>query len=121
MYRNDLPPICGHELPINELVNRKKDKRQSNLNSNIENFNSAFACALHMHQPTIPAGKNGELISHLQYMFENITEGDNHNAEPFAECYKRLAKIIPGLINEGYDPKIMLDYSGNLLWGIKQM
>ena len=74
-----------------------------------------------MHQPTIPAGKNGEFISHLQYMFEHISEGDNHNAEPFAQCYKRLAEIIPNLVEEGYDPRIMLDYSGNLLWGIEQM
>ena len=121
MHNNDLPTICGNEFAINELVNRKRDITQIKLNSNLENINSGFACALHMHQPTIPAGENGELISHLQYMFENISEGDNHNAEPFAQCYKRLAEIIPSLINEGYDPRIMLDYSGNLLWGIKQM
>ena len=121
MNSKDLPPICGDEFAINKLVNGKRDIRQLKVNSCLEHINSGFACALHMHQPTIPAGKNGELISHLQYMFENISEGDNHNAEPFAQCYKRLAEIIPSLINEGYDPKIMLDYSGNLLWGIKQM
>ena len=46
---------------------------------------------------------------------------DNHNAEPFANCYKRLADIIPSLIKEGCKPRIMLDYSGNLLWGVNQM
>ena len=121
MNNRDLPPICGYESSINNLVNRKRDRRQTKKYPNIKNINSGFACALHMHQPTIPAGKNGELISNLQYMFENISEGDNHNAEPFAQCYKRLAEIIPNLIKEGYDPKIMLDYSGNLLWGIEQM
>ncbi len=121
MNSNDLPSICGYEASVNELVNRKRSITQLKLSSNLENINSGFACALHMHQPTIPAGKNGELISHLQYMFENISEGDNHNAEPFAHCYKRLAEIIPSLIDEGYDPKIMIDYSGNLLWGIEQM
>ena len=74
-----------------------------------------------MHQPTIPAGHDGELISHLQYMFSHSGEGDNHNAEPFANCYKRLADIIPSLIKEGCKPRIMLDYSGNLLWGVNQM
>jgi hypothetical protein len=54
-------------------------------------------------------------------MFNNVGEGDNHNAEPFAQCYKRLADIIPSLIKEGCNPRIMLDYSGNLLWGVKQM
>ena len=121
MKIKDLPQICGFEFAINELVNRERDSKQFKEKSNLENINSGFACALHMHQPTIPAGKNGELISHLQYMFEHTSEGDNHNAEPFAQCYKRLAEIIPSLINEGYDPKIMLDYSGNLLWGINQM
>jgi len=121
MKNKDLPSICGFEFAINELVNKERNSRQFKENLNLENVNSGFACALHMHQPTIPAGKNGELISHLQYMFEHTSEGDNHNAEPFAQCYKRLAEIIPSLIDEGYDPKIMLDYSGNLLWGIEQM
>ncbi len=121
MNKKDLPPICGYELRINNIVNLKRKKTKFQTHSNIKNIKSGFACALHMHQPSIPAGEHGNLISHLQYMFENISEGDNHNAEPFAQCYKRLAEIIPCLINDGYDPKIMLDYSGNLLWGIEQM
>jgi hypothetical protein len=54
-------------------------------------------------------------------MLEHPGEGDNHNAEPFAQCYRRLAEIIPQLIQEGCNPRIMLDYSGNLLWGVEQM
>jgi hypothetical protein len=74
-----------------------------------------------MHQPTIPAGADGGLISHLQYMQEHPGEGDNHNAEPFAQCYRRLVDILPRLIAEGCNPRIMLDYSGTLLWGFEQM
>jgi hypothetical protein len=74
-----------------------------------------------MHQPTVPAGAHGELISHLQYMFEHGEEGDNHNAAAFAQCYRRMADILPQLIAEGCQPRIMLDYSGNLLWGLQQM
>jgi hypothetical protein len=74
-----------------------------------------------MHQPTIPAGADGALISHLQWMLEHPGEGDNHNAEPFAHCYRRLADLLPSLIAEGCEPRIMLDYSGNLLWGFEQM
>ncbi|MBM5796050.1 MAG: glycosyl hydrolase family 57, partial [Cyanobacteria bacterium M_surface_7_m2_037] len=51
-----------------------------------------------MHQPTIPAGANGELINHLQFMLEHPGEGDNHNAEPFAQCYRRMADLMPQLI-----------------------
>jgi Glycosyl hydrolase family 57 len=86
-----------------------------------QNINAAFSCALHMHQPTIPAGKDGSLISNLQYMFEHPQEGDNHNAESFAWCYGRMGDMIPNLLSEGCNPRIMLDYSGNLLWGLRQM
>ncbi len=119
--QEDLPPICGFESDINDLVNQKGPKRELIKDSILENIDSVFACALHMHQPIVQAGESGELISYLKYMIENISEEDNHNAEKFAQCYKRLAKIIPELINQEYDPKIMLDYSGNLLWGIKKM
>jgi len=74
-----------------------------------------------MHQPTVPAGPDGALISHLQYMLEHPDEGDNHNGEPFAHCYRRMADLITELIREGCSPRIMLDYSGNLLWGVTQM
>lgn len=90
-------------------------------NLKLENLTSGFACALHMHQPTIPAGTNGELISNLQFMFEHPNEGDNHNAAPFAWCYSRIGEFIPDLVAQGCNPRIMLDYSGNLLWGLQQM
>lgn len=121
MSKYDIPPIAGEESRIHSLVNQPNKPSPINTTLNLQNIESTFACALHMHQPTIPAGKHGRLISNLEYMFENSSEGDNHNAEPFAQCYKRLAEIIPELINKGYNPKIMLDYSGNLLWGIEQM
>ena len=117
----DCPPISGRESELLDLVNQMPDVWKGSSNIDINQLNAGFACALHMHQPTIPAGNQGELISHLQYMFNNPGDGDNHNAEPFAQCYKRLADIIPSLILEGCNPRIMLDYSGNLLWGVKQM
>ena len=116
-----IPPIAGDETKILHLVNNSNNQDNISEFSKQRNIKSTFACALHMHQPTIPAGMDGKLISHLEYMFENISEGDNHNAEPFAQCYKRLAEIIPDLKRQGYNPKIMIDYSGNLLWGIDQM
>ena len=56
MKNKDLPPICGFEFEINKLVNKERDSRQFEEKSRLENVNSGFACALHMHQPTIPAG-----------------------------------------------------------------
>ena len=84
-------------------------------------MNSAFILALHQHQPIITAGPGGAPISNLQYMFEHQGEGDNHNAGVFKNCYERLGDIIPELVHEGKKPRIMLDYSGNLLWGFEKM
>ena len=116
-----LPPIAGREAALQALMQRPAPRSQPASPLQLTRLRSAFACALHMHQPTIPAGRDGALISHLQWMFEHPGEGDNHNAEPFAQCYRRLADLIPELIAEGCQPRIMLDYSGNLLWGIEQM
>lgn len=119
--RSDLPNICGWEAPISAVVNHNEPIFLSKTNLRIEDIKAGFACALHMHQPTIPTGTNGELISNLQYMFEHPQEGDNHNAGSFAWCYSRMGEFIPQLISEGCNPRIMLDYSGNLLWGLRQM
>ncbi len=116
-----LPNICGWEAEINSVVQGSKPVFLPSTNIRLEQVTSAFAIALHMHQPTIPAGANGELISNLQYMFEHPQEGDNHNAGPFANCYSRMGDIIPELVARGCNPRVMLDYSGNLLWGLRQM
>jgi hypothetical protein len=114
--------IAGDEQEIQALMRQQGvDVASPQSHSSHAGIRSAFACALHMHQPMIPAGPNGELISHLQYMYEHSGEGDNHNADAFANCYKRMAELIPQLIREGCNPRIMLDYSGNLLWGFQQM
>ena len=115
------PPICGNNEAIQATVLQRGNHWLQHSNLDLQQLNSAFACALHMHQPTVPAGPAGSYISHLQFMAEHQGEGDNHNAEPFAQCYRRLADLLPQLIAEGCNPRMMLDYSGNLLWGIGQM
>ncbi|MGD2179923.1 glycosyl hydrolase family 57 [Lusitaniella coriacea] len=119
--RAGLPNICGWEADIAAVTNHNEPVFLSQTNLNLSNFNSGFACALHMHQPTIPAGANGELICNLQHMFEHPNDGDNHNAGVFAWCYGRMGEFIPELVANGCNPRIMLDYSGNLLWGLQQM
>ncbi|MGL5035034.1 MAG: glycosyl hydrolase family 57, partial [Microcystaceae cyanobacterium] len=116
-----LPPISGNEAQILALVNQDNPVFLHQTNLTLADINAGFANALHMHQPIIPAGKNGELISNLQYMYEHPGEGDNHNADPFAWCYRRLGDLVPQLIAEGCNPRMMLDYSGNLLWAFEQM
>ena len=85
---------------------------------------AAFGVALHMHQPTVlGAGDRmtAPLISNLQHMFEHPGEGDNHNAAAFLGCYGRSADLVGALVARGRQPRLMLDYSGNLLWGLAQM
>ncbi|BAZ10678.1 hypothetical protein NIES4071_25010 [Calothrix sp. NIES-4071] len=118
--RFGLPNISGWESDIYLVTNHNDPVSLNTTNLRLENINAGFACALHMHQPTIPAGFNGELISNLQHMFEHPHDGDNHNAGVFAWCYKRMAEFIPELVSQGCNPRIMLDYSGNLLWGLQQ-
>ncbi|MBW4440507.1 MAG: glycosyl hydrolase family 57 [Plectolyngbya sp. WJT66-NPBG17] len=111
-----LPPISGATL-----AKSSDPVFLPTTNFRLDAIDSAFACALHMHQPTIPAGMDGALISNLQRMFEHPNEGDNHNAGVFAWCYGRMGEFIPDLVAQGCNPRIMLDYSGNLLWGLQQM
>ncbi|MDP2981072.1 MAG: glycosyl hydrolase family 57 [Candidatus Omnitrophota bacterium] len=91
----------------------------------MKNIKSSFGVALHMHQPIIPAGgddiRTARLISNLQYMMEHQNTGDNHNAPVFLNCYSRIADFVRELAGQGKEPRIMLDYSGNLLWGLKDM
>ena len=92
---------------------------------NFGRIRSAFAIALHVHQPLVPAG-GGDLhtaavISNLKYMMDNPGIGDNHNAPVFVWCYKRMGEFIPQLIGEGKQPRVMLDYSGELFHGLRAM
>ncbi|MGF1492803.1 MAG: glycosyl hydrolase family 57 [Microcoleaceae cyanobacterium] len=119
--RNGMPNLCGFEREIHQLTRSSDPVFLPNTPFKLEQITAGFACALHMHQPTIPAGPDGALISNMQYMFEHPNEGDNHNAGAFAWCYSRMGEFIPQLVAEGCQPRIMLDYSGNLLWGLHQM
>jgi hypothetical protein len=78
-----------------------------------------------MHQPLIPAGgpdlRTATIISNLRYMMENPQIGDNHNAPVFRWCYKRMGEFIPRLLSEGREPRVMFDYSGTLLHGMREM
>ncbi|MGI8500872.1 MAG: glycosyl hydrolase family 57 [Hassallia sp.] len=116
-----LPNISGWESEVLDVVNRDAPVFLPTTNLRLEDITATFAIALHMHQPTIPAGQDSGFISNLQHMFEHPNVGDNHNAAPFAYCYSRMGDFIPELVSQGCNPRIMLDYSGNLLWGLRQM
>jgi hypothetical protein len=126
-YVGSLPNICGAEPQIAAAVSAARGRPVFLLESGIDfgNAKSAFACALHMQQPLIPAGGNdlatADIISNLKHMMDNPGIGDNHNATVFHWCYKRMGEFILQLMDEGKQPRIMLDYSGVLLHGLRKM
>jgi hypothetical protein len=126
-YVEHLPNICGSEPLIQSVLKPGGSPPVFLPESGIGfgRINSAFAIALHMHQPLIPAGNQNlttaEIISNLKYMMDNQNIGDNHNAPVFQQCYKRMGQFIPQLVDEGKQPRVMLEYSGTLLHGLRHM
>jgi hypothetical protein len=118
-----LPAIAGHESEVRAAMARPPEPLAGGID--FTHVRAGFACALHMHQPLIPAGgtdlRAARLISNLQHMFDRPHEGDNHNAQVFQWCYKRMGEFIPQLLAEGKAPRIMLEYSGTLLHGLRGM
>ncbi|MEW6381529.1 MAG: glycosyl hydrolase family 57 [bacterium] len=122
---NGLPNFCGYESSVEETMSRSLPVFLDRTPVILSQVESSFGIALHMHQPLIPAGgpnlKNAAIIGNLQYMMENQHIHDNHNAPVFARCYARMADFIKELVDEGKSPRVMLDYSGNLFYGLRQM
>lgn len=124
---NGTPNIAGSESLIDKTVRDAAGKPVFKPDSTVDfgRIKSAFAIALHMHQPLIPAGggdlRTAEVISNLKDMWDHQDVGDNHNAPVFAWCYKRIGEFIPQLIGEGKQPRAMLEYSGTLLHGLRHM
>jgi hypothetical protein len=124
-YIDGLPNICGSEDLVSEAMARTGYFYLPESNIDFGRIRSAFAIALHMHQPLIPAGggdlRTAAVISNLKYMMDHPGVRDNHNAPVFHWCYKRMGEFIPQLVSEGKQPRVMLDYSGVLLHGLRAM
>jgi len=122
---DNLPNITGNEQDVKKVSGQGDKVFAPISNIAFDKIQASFGLALHMHQPTIPAQtddlKTSGLISNLQYMVEHQDIGDNHNGPVFLSCYSRMSDIIRELVADGHNPRIMLDYSGNLLWGLSQM
>jgi len=122
---NKLPNFCGHEAMVEKVTRLNKPTFLDSTTVKLSQVTSSFGIALHMHQPLIPAGgpnfATADIIGNLQYMMEHQHIKDNHNAPAFARCYSRIADFVKDLLDAGHHPRVMLDYSGNLLYGLRQM
>jgi len=126
-YLDGWPNLSGSEAEISSALREARKQPVYLPESGIDfgSINAASAIALHMHQPLIPAGggdlHTAEVISNLKHMWDNQGTGDNHNAPVFRWCYKRMGEFIPQLVSEGKQPRAMLEYSGTLFHGLRQM
>ena len=126
-YVDGLPNLSGHEDVIEQALAAAQGLPVFRDASRIDfgRIRSACAIALHMHQPLTPTGGDdlptAALIGNLQYMAEHPDVGDNHNAPVFRHCYARMGEFLPQLIREGRAPRVMLEYSGTLLHGLRVM
>jgi hypothetical protein len=126
-YVDGLPNLCGSEPLLEAAIRAGRDQPVfvGQTEVDIAGIDSAFAVALHMHQPLIPAGgpnlRTAAIVGNLQWMLEHPDLGDNHNASAFHKCYKRMGELIPQLLAEGRQPRILLEYSGTLLHGLRRM
>ncbi|WP_133510197.1 glycosyl hydrolase family 57 [Candidatus Thiosymbion oneisti] len=126
-YVEGVPNVSGNEAAVEQALAIGAGKALFKDRGGVDfgTIRAATAIALHQHQPLIPAGGDdlgtAAIISNLQYMAEHPDIGDNHNAETFAWCYKRMGEFIPQLVGEGKSPRVMLEYSGTLLHGLRHM
>ncbi len=119
-----LPNIAGWEPQVAAALNHREPIYLNRTPLRLDKMQSAFAVALHMHQPLIPGDGDlatAPIIGNLQSMMEHQHIHGNHDAPVFAQCYTRIADLIRDLVNAGRQPRVMLDYSGELLWGLRQM
>ena len=123
--RDGYPEICGREPELRRIAGSRPPVSVPGAPADPGRLRAACAIALHMHQPLIPAGggdlATAQIISNLQHMMEHQHVGDNHNAPVFAWCYKRMGEFIPRLVEDGLQPRVMLDYSGTLWHGLVKM
>jgi hypothetical protein len=126
-YTGPLPNLCGSEQQLETALQFDRRKPVFLPESRIDfgGIRGALALTLHMHQPLIPAGSRdlatAEIISNLKYMLDNPGIGDNHKASVFHSCCKRMGEWVPQLVYEGNQPRVMLEYSGTLLHGLRHM
>ncbi|HUJ09540.1 MAG TPA: glycosyl hydrolase family 57 [Verrucomicrobiae bacterium] len=119
-----LPNISGWEKQVEQARRRGGAVFLERTPMRLEKIQSAFAIALHMHQPLILGNhdlQSAPMIGNLQFMMENQHIHGNHDAPVFAHCYTRIADFIRELVDAGRQPRMMLDYSGELLFGLRQM
>ena len=119
-----LPNISGWEAQLDATTSHHGPAFLEQTPFRLDRLQSAFGVALHMHQPLVFDDgdlQHARMVGNLQYMVERQHVHGNHDAPVFAWCYTRIADFVRELANAGRCARVMLDYSGELLYGLHQM
>ncbi len=119
-----LPNVCGWDEQAEAVTSTRNPVFLGRTPIRLENIQSGFAVGLHMHQPLILDGpdlRTARMIGNLQFMMEHQDIHGNQDAPVFAWCYSRIADFIRELVDAGRQARVMLDYSGCLLFALRQM
>jgi hypothetical protein len=119
-----LPALSGWDADVREATSRRHPVTLGRTPMRPDGVTSAFGIALHMHQPLILDDgdlRTSRVVGNLEYMLERRHVHGFHDAPAFLGCYSRTADFIRELVDAGRHPRIMLDYSGELLFGLRQM
>jgi isoaspartyl peptidase/L-asparaginase-like protein (Ntn-hydrolase superfamily) len=114
-----VPPISNKAV-LDYLKTRPLSKRPKTIDwSRVQ---SAASIGLHFHQPQILESgvplHEAQIVSNV----EDMRRQGHWDATKYLECYERLGKdICPRLTSQGFRPSVMVEYSGTLLWGLRQM
>jgi hypothetical protein len=117
-----LPNLSGWEGDVRDATARRLPAARGPMR--LDELTSAFGIALHMHQPLILDDgdlRTARVVGNLQYMMERSHVHGFHDAPAFLGCYSRIADFVRELADAGRHPRIMLDYSGELFFGLRQM
>jgi hypothetical protein len=88
-----VPNVSGAEKLVAQALRGSERRLLTGWHDGGDRFagsRTAWAIALHMHRPLIPAGgedlRTAPLVGNLQYIFEHPDIGKNHNAAVFRWC-----------------------------------
>src|SRR5262249_52858770 len=114
-----LPNLSGLDAEVQEATSRRRPVTLGRTPMRLDEIGAASGIALHMRRTPTPEDgdlRSARVAGNLEYMMEPKLAHGCHDAPAFLGCYSRIADFIRELVDAGRHPRIMPDYSGELLF-----